>query len=199
MTDARPVTTPLAKSAPLTKDDCPQTPEDSEYMHSVPYLSTVGSLMYLAVGTRLDIAFAVGALSCFNANPGCAHWKQVQHVFKYLAVTKGLMLCYGPGQDSTSLQIYSDADYAGDVDSARSTSSHTVFIGSCLVNWSSKRQPVVAKSTTEAEYIAANDAGSDGVWFQNFSSELGFPPNGATTLWLDNQSCWKESRASQPY
>src|ERR1700735_723149 len=112
----------------------------------------------LAVGTRPDIAFAVGALSRFNANPGQVHWKQVQHVFKYLAGTKDLMLCYGPGQDSTSLQIYSDADYAGDVDSARSTSGHAVFIGKCVVNWSSKRQPVVAKSTTEAEYIAANEA-----------------------------------------
>ena len=96
------------------------------------------------------------------------------------------MLCYGPGQDSTSLQIYSDADYAGDVDSARSTSGHAVFVGKCLVNWSSKRQPVVAKSTTEAEYIAANEAGSDGVWFRNFMSELGYPPSGATTLWLDS-------------
>jgi hypothetical protein len=188
MTDARPVSTPLAKSAPLTKEDCPQSSEDLEYMKSVPYLSAVGSLMYLAVGTRPDIAFAVGALSRFNANPGRAHWKQVQHVFKYLAATKDLMLCYGPGQDSTCLQIYSDADYAGDVDSARSTSGHTVFIGKCLVNWSSKRQPVVAKSTTEAEYIAANEAGSDGVWFRNFVSELGYPPSAPTALWLDNQS-----------
>jgi hypothetical protein len=173
---------------PLMKEDCPQTPEDLEYMRSVPYLSAVGSLMYLAVGTRPDIAYAVGALSRFNANPGRAHWKQVQHVFKYLAGTRDLMLCYGPGQDSTRLQIYSDADYAGDVDSARSTSGHTVFIGKCLVNWSSKRQSVVAKSTTEAEYIAANEAGSDGVWFRNFMSELGFPPSGSTPLWLDNQS-----------
>ena len=108
-------------------------------MKSVPYLSAVGSLMYLAVGTRPDISFAVGALSRFNANPGKAHWKQVQHVFKYLASTKDLMLCYGPGQDGTSLQIYSDADYAGDVDSACSTSGHTVFIGRSLVTWSSKQ------------------------------------------------------------
>ena len=56
------------------------------------------------------------------------------------------------------------------------------------MNWSSKRQPVVAKSTTEAEYIAATEAGSDGVWFWNFMSELGYPPTGATPLWLDNQS-----------
>jgi hypothetical protein len=185
MTDARPVSTPLAKSVPLTKEDCPQSDEDLEYMKSVPYLSAVGSLMYLAVGTCPDIAFAVGALSCFNANPGQAHWKQVQHVFKYLAGTQDLMLCYGPGADSTCLQIYSDVDYAGDVDSVCSTSGHAMFIGKY---WSSKRQPVVAKSTTEAEYIAANEAGSDGVWFWNFTSELGYPPAGATPLWLDNQS-----------
>ena len=137
----------------------------------------------------------MGALSHFNANPGQAHWKQV-HVFKYLAGTKDLSLCYGPGQDGTSLQLYSDADYAGDVDSARSASGHTVFIGKCLVNWSSKQQPVVAKSTTEAEYIAANEAGSDGVWFRNFTSELGYPPMGATPLWLDNQSAIRVGKCS---
>ena len=46
----------------------------------------------------------------------------------------------------------------------------------------------MAKSTTEAEYIAVNEAGLDGVWFQNFMSELGFPPLGPTPLWLNNQS-----------
>lgn len=47
---------------------------------------------------------------------------------------------------------------------------------------------MVAKSTTEAEYIAANEAGSDGVWFWNVLTELGYPPSSATPLWLDNQS-----------
>lgn len=184
----RPVSTPLSKAAPLTKEDSPSTAEEIEYMRSVPYLSAVGSLMYLAVGTRPDIAYAVGALSRFNSNPGRAHWKAVQHVFKYLAGTRDQMLCYSAGRDGTTLQVFSDADYAGDVDSARSTSGYAVFVGSCLVNWSSKRQPVVAKSTTEAEYIAANDAGSDGVWFRHFMSELGYPPSTSTTLFLDNQS-----------
>ena len=46
----------------------------------------------------------------------------------------------------------------------------------------------MAKSTTEAEDIAADNAGSGGVWFQNFMSELGYPPLGPTPLWLDNQS-----------
>jgi hypothetical protein len=63
MTDTQPVSTLLAKSMLLTKEDCPQTPEGLEYMCSIPYLSTVKSLMYLAVGTRPDIAYAVGALT----------------------------------------------------------------------------------------------------------------------------------------
>lgn len=171
-----PVSTPLNKGSPLTLDDCPQTLEDTQYMASIPYLSAVGSLMYLAVGTRPDLSYAVGALSRFNANPGKAHWKQVQHVFKYLVGTQDFMLCYGAGKDGTWLSVYSDSDYASDLDSARSTSGFSVFLGSCLVNWSSKRQSVVAKSTTEAEYIAANEAGSDGVWFWNFLTELGYPP-----------------------
>lgn len=88
----------------------------------------------------------------------------------------------------TELSVYSDADYAGDKDSARSTSGFSVFVGSNLVNWKSRCQPVVAKSTTEAELIAANNAGSDDVWFSHFLQELGYPQSSSTTLFMDNQS-----------
>lgn len=188
MSSARSVTTPLNRGAPMTLDDCPQTQDDMDYMATVPYLSAVGSLMYLAIGTCPDLSYAVGALSCFNSNPGKAHWQQVQHVFKYLIGTQDWSLCYGASREGTRLSVFSDSDYAGDLDSARSTSGFTVFIGSCLVNWSSKRQQVVARSTTEVEYIAANEAGSDGVWYRHFMSELGLPPSAPTPLWLDNQS-----------
>ena len=80
-------------------------------------------------------------------------------------------------------------DY-GDLDSARSTSGFAMFIGSSLVSWASRRQPVVAKSTTEAEYIA-NDAGSEAVWFHSFLEELGYPQTSATPLHIDNQSAIK--------
>ena len=155
MSNCRPVSTPLDKSVTLSKDDCPDSPDEVAYMSSVPYLSAVGSLMYLAVGTRPDIAYAVGALSRFNSNPGRVHWQQCQRVFRYLQGTRDLMLQYG-GKSDIKLDVYSDADYAGDLDSARSTSGYAAFIGTSLVSWASRRQPVVAKSTTEAEYIAAN-------------------------------------------
>ena len=87
--------------------------------------------------------------------------------------------------------VYSDADYAGDLDSARSTSGYAAFVGTSLVSWASRRQPVAAKSTTEAEYIAANEAGSEGVWFRSFLEELGYPQTSATALYIDNQSTIK--------
>src|SRR6266446_1653448 len=58
--------------------------EEKDYMSSIPYLSAVGSLMYLAIGTHPDIAFAVGLLSRFNSCPAKVHWNAIQHVFKYL-------------------------------------------------------------------------------------------------------------------
>ena len=190
MSNCRPVSTPLDKSVTLSKDDCPDTPEEIAYMSSVPYLSAIGSLMYLAVGTCPDIAYAVGALSRFNSNLGRVHWLQCQCVFRYLQGTRDLMLQYG-GKSDIKLDVYSNADYAGDLDSARSTSGYAAFIGTSLVSWASCRQPVIAKSTTEAEYIAANEAGLEGVWFRSFLEKLGYPQTSATALYIDNQSTIK--------
>ena len=120
----------MSCNIPLTKDDSPSTPDAIADMSNVPYLQAIGSLMFLAVATRPDVAFAVGALSRFNSNPGRPHWKQVQHLFRYLAGTIDMSLCYGASASGTRLCIYSDAD----VDSSRSTSGYATFIGDCLVN-----------------------------------------------------------------
>lgn len=73
-------------------------------MANVPYLAAVGSLMYLAVGARPDLSYAVGVLSRFSSNPGREHWKAVQHDFRYLAGTRDVMLQYGAEGD-TELSI----------------------------------------------------------------------------------------------
>jgi len=100
------------------------------------------------------------------------------------------MLQYGSKSD-IKLDVYSDADYAWVLDSACSTSGYAAFVGTSLVSWASHRQPVIAKSTAEAEYIAANEAGSEGVWFCGFLEELGYPQTSATALYIDNQSTIK--------
>jgi hypothetical protein len=61
-------------------------------------------------------------------------------------------------------------------------------MGSSCISWSSKQQMVVAKSTTEAEYIASNHSGAKAIWLHHFLEELGFPPKDPTTIYADNWS-----------
>jgi hypothetical protein len=73
MQNAKPISTPLENHFKLTKEMCPKTQEEIEYMSRVPYSSTIGSLMYAMVCTRLDIAHAVGVVSRYMSNPGKEH------------------------------------------------------------------------------------------------------------------------------
>ena len=68
----------------LTKSQCPTTDEERTAMESIPYREAVGSLLWLANGTRPDIAYAVGQCARFLSNPGKAHWDAVKHIIRYL-------------------------------------------------------------------------------------------------------------------
>jgi hypothetical protein len=84
---------------------------------------------------------------------------------------------------------YSDADYAGDSNTLHSTGAYVVMMGGGAVDWSSKLQPVVTQSTTEAEYIAANNAGRDIAWMRNLLTEFGYDLSDTpSTLFMDNNS-----------
>ena len=95
-------------------------------MNKVRYQSAVGSLMYAMVCTRPDIAYAVGVVSWFMSNPGEAHWAVVKWILRYLRDTSKLFLCFGNGDPV--LQGYTDAYYAGDRDSRKSTSGYLVTL-----------------------------------------------------------------------
>jgi len=160
-------------------------------MRSVPYAHAVGSLMYLAISTRPDIAYAVGVLARFSVNPGVAHWAAVKHLFRYLKGTLDYKLTYAPNPSAPSSSLfhtYSDADHGGCKDSGKSTGAYIVKIGTGAVSWRSKLQTIVARSTTEAEYIAASDAGSELLFLRNLFSELGQDVSSPFPLYIDNLS-----------
>jgi hypothetical protein len=143
--------------------------------------------MYCMLGTRPDIAYAVGALSQFASNPGKAHWQAVKRVMRYLQGTKELCLTY-----SSSIDVlgYTDADWGGDQDNRRSTSGYLFKIGDGAISWSSKKQRTVALSSTEAEYMAATQATKEAVWLCLLLDEIGYTQNKIpTTIMADNQSC----------
>ena len=174
-TDCSPVQTPMLPGTHLSSEDCPSTAQDRSKMDEFPYINAVGALMYLATSTRPDIAYTVSKLARFNSNPGWPHWLAVKHLFRYLKGSMDLKLTYSPDSSTSELfSTYSDADYGMDPDSGRSTGGYMVRIGSGAVNWSSKLQPIVTLSTTEAEYVAAVEAGKEVAWMRNLRSELGY-------------------------
>jgi hypothetical protein len=188
MTDCNPIGTPMDPGAHLSSTMSPQSPEELKAMQDVPYLSAVGTLQYLATSTRPDISFAVGVLARFNQNPGIEHWKAVKHLFRYLKGSLDYKLVYAPTDSSQLFTTYTDADHGGNPDNGRSTGGYAVIIGGGAVSWSSRLQPVVSLSTTEAEYIAAVEAGKEIIWMQNLLTEFGFSFTSPSPLLIDNNS-----------
>jgi hypothetical protein len=118
-----------------------------------PYSKCVGSLLYLRVCMRPDIAQAVGALAHYMAAPTVAHWEATLGVVRYLVGTVDYSLTFGGS--SETLVGYCNADYAGDLDSRRSTTGYVFLMFGGAVSWSSQLQPTVVVSTVEAKYLSA--------------------------------------------
>jgi len=117
LSDCNSVSTPMDPGLHLDALMGPTTDEDVAFMRTVPYLSAVGAIMYLAITTRPDITNAISILARFNSNPGPTHWKAVKHLFRYLKGTMDLKLTYRPSPDSSELfTMYSDADHGGSID-----------------------------------------------------------------------------------
>ena len=87
MSEAKPVMTLLTNHFMLCKDQCPETNEEKDFMAKVPYASTIRSLIYDMVCTKLDIAHAVEAVSRFMSNPRKQHWEVVKWILRYLRGT----------------------------------------------------------------------------------------------------------------
>uniref|UniRef100_A0AAV1T564 Polyprotein n=1 Tax=Peronospora matthiolae TaxID=2874970 RepID=A0AAV1T564_9STRA len=136
-----------------------------ETMANVPFRNAVGCLMYLMVGTRPDLAAAVGVLSQFSADPCPTHWQALKRVLRYIQGTKEYVIEY-QATNNDKLHGYSDADWAGDVESRRSTSGYTFILNNGCVSWRSKKQSTVALSSTEAEYMALSEAAQEAIWLK---------------------------------
>jgi len=132
------------------------------------YQSAVGYLMYAIIGTRPDIAFAVSAVSQHNSNPGATHWTAVRRIFLYLSSTKTLGLLYGRGLCAG----YTDPHWGAGED-RKSIGGYVFLINGAAVSWASKKQPSVALSSTEAEYMALTQGVKESLWLQQLLHDLG--------------------------
>ena len=169
---ASPLRTPIDPNAQLLRDQCPSTPQQIEDMQKVPYREAIGSLMYAAIGTRPDITYAVTTLSQYLQNPGRPHWEQAKRVIQYLKGTCGSELTFGP---SGGAKGFADANWANYVDDCHSICGYVFMLNGGAISWSSKKQLVVALSSTEAEYIGITHAAKEATWVRHLLSEMYSP------------------------
>ncbi len=152
LTDAAPVSTPLATGSFLPAANCPTTQDEKDEMAGRPHRELVGALAWLALGTRPDIAFAASTLARYGHNLGRTHWDAAKRVVRYLKGTSGWRLQLGGHQPEVA--GYTDADWGNNHDDRRSIGAYIVKIGGGAVSWKANKQTCVALSSTEVEYVA---------------------------------------------
>ncbi|XP_062164967.1 secreted RxLR effector protein 161-like [Alnus glutinosa] len=96
-------------------------------MKNIPYASAIGSLLYAQVCTRSDIAMVVGMLGRYQSNPRMEHWKDAKKVMRHLQGTKDYGLTFRH-IDHLEVVGYSNSDFAGCVDSRKSTSGYIFLL-----------------------------------------------------------------------
>ncbi|XP_066361393.1 uncharacterized mitochondrial protein AtMg00810-like [Miscanthus floridulus] len=150
------------------------------------YRSLTGALMYLTI-MHLDLAFVMQQACLHMYDPRAPHMTMLKRILRYVQGTKShdLHLRVSPTLDITA---YFDADWAGCPKTQRSTLRFCIFLGESLVSWSSKHQPMVSCSSTEAEYRAIANAAVKCIWLCQLLGKLHCHLNKATVAYCDNIS-----------
>ncbi|XP_039968112.1 secreted RxLR effector protein 161-like [Bactrocera tryoni] len=167
MEDCRDATTPLDAGFTVHCSN-----EMCKKVDKVQYQSIVGALMYLAISTRPDIIHSVSKLSQRNTNPHIEHEAGVKHLLRYLKKTADFKLHYvKTGKD---IEGFADADWGSDPTDRKSYTGYAFVAAGGVFSWESKKQSVVALSSTEAEYIALSATAKEAAYITKLLKEMGF-------------------------
>lgn len=179
MADCNPVTTPIEKEV------CHSGKND--VTEKFPYREAVGALAYLMVGTRPDIAYAVGVASRKLESPSRDDWLKVKRIMRYIKGTYTYGIKYKALYLPGVLVGFSDADHGGDNETGRSTTGVVCQYSGGIISWLSQRQASVSISTTEAELVASSEAARELVWLTRILKEL-TTLSQTPKLYVDNEA-----------
>ena len=186
--DANPATLPMEPGLKLRRPDLSAlSEEERQTLEKLPYRSLVGALIYLAIGTRIDIKVDVQQLTQFLDCYSFEHWNAAIQLVRYLKGSRTLWLKLG-GANKIKLIGYSDSDWANCPDFRRSVGGYAFSLGSGIISWSARKQRNVTTSSCEAEYVAAFEAAKEAVWIRQLLRAIGFPQDKPTTIYCDNNA-----------
>ena len=185
LVDAKPVKTPMEQGY---QSGSSKTADSDVMEDSTAYRSVVAALLYIAVCARPDIAKSASILGRKFSAPAKSDYLAAKRVVRYLKGTKDWSLKLG-GATGNELQAFSDADWAGDYQTRKSTTGFVVFYAGGAVSWASRRQGCVSLSSMEAEYVALGETCQEVLWRQRLLEDLGEKQTEPTVIHEDNQGC----------
>ncbi|XP_028765324.1 uncharacterized protein LOC114723298 [Neltuma alba] len=183
MREAKTKATPMEPNLKLKKE------EGKMLKNPKKYRQLVGSLIYLTI-TRPEISYSVGVISQFMQEPRVPHLEAAKRILRYIKGSLEYGLLYKKNTKFV-LEGFTDADWAGDTNDRHSTSGYCFNVGSAAVSWCSKKQDIVALSSTEAEYVAATMAAQECVWLKRLIKDILHEDEYTVEIKCDNESAIK--------
>ena len=200
----KPKPTPMVSSRILKRHESSSSHDDSFH-----YRSIVGKLNYLEKGSRPDLSYSVHQCARFASQPKMEHSKAIRRIVRYLAGNADKGTIFKPDK-SQGLQVYVDADFAGNwdpidtknVDTARSRHGYVITLAGCPICWKSQLQTEIALSSTESEYTGISYALREVIPIIELLKEMkkhgypvsGVPPTVKCTVFEDNSGALEMAR-----
>jgi len=133
------------------------------------YRSAIGNLLYLSICTRPDIIYPISKAAQKSKDPNLEDWQNVLKIIKYLkgTIKYGINFSRNP-----NISVFTDADYAGDIETRRSTTGFVILIGNSPTSWCSKLQRCISTSIAESEYYSLSECCKHCMWYMNLLNEL---------------------------
>ena len=164
--------------------DAPDIP-DPQLIYA--YQQRVGSINFAAIITRPDVAFAASKLAQHNQKPSSEMLKKADETIAYLYQTRYLAIAYNAYKQDSVLAISSDAAFADDVDSRRSSDGYLFQLFGGPIHWKANKQKTVTTSSTEAELLAISTAAKEAIWWNRFFEAIKFNPGHRLEIQCDNK------------
>jgi hypothetical protein len=180
MTECQPSEYPMHSGVTLSKTD-PVT-------KSRPYRGLIGSLLYL-LGSRPDVASSIRTCAQQVSVGADKHWRAAKTILRYLKGTRNKGVEY-KGEDEYYLEAYTDSDFASEED-RKSITGYVIYAQGGPVVWKSKKQPTIAQSSCEAEYVALSETIKELLWISMALKELGVKQSRPMKVYIDNQAAKK--------
>jgi histone deacetylase 1/2 len=191
LSECRESPTPATKIAKENSENTCKFKQKHIAVNKQLYMQMVGSLIY-ALHTRPDITHAVNIVCRYMSDPQHQHMIAAKHVFRYLRGTTDYGLKYQLGEcnyvNSFEITGFSDASWADNKEDRKSTAGHCVFVNTNLITWCTRKQQVVATSTTESELIAVFEVVKEMMWISMLLTEMGLKVKKPMRVWCDNRS-----------